>query len=203
MSVPHCPLLGAHAGFSRASDLQPGLVDLLHDSQPLFFPAGKYVSQQISVGAEVYLRSIYLPEVCNVPLGMRCPVDIGWDDFLASLQGALGPAGTIFQHTAKGLEPWFKAIQMMPDQFVILSCAFLPSTMLISWQSIRELHPLWSSIMKAFCHALGHAQWPSMTTMVWQVSDNWYKVEQTEPGYVLKDWVYCNYGRDLLGSGDP
>jgi hypothetical protein len=43
MDVPHCPLIGAQTGFVRAAALKPRLVDILHDSHPLFFPAGELV----------------------------------------------------------------------------------------------------------------------------------------------------------------
>jgi hypothetical protein len=41
-------------------------------------------------------------------------MDIGFDDFLASFHGALGPAGMAFQHVMEGLKPWLKAIQRKP-----------------------------------------------------------------------------------------
>ena len=102
-SITHCPMIGAQEGFNRDLSLKPGMLDLLHDSQPLFFPNGELMSEKVTGAGTSSLRTFYLPEVCNLPLGMRWPVDIGWEDCFSSIQGAMGPAGQIFQHVLTGL----------------------------------------------------------------------------------------------------
>ena len=73
----HCPFKGAQESFSPAKTLKPSVVGLLQDSQLLFFPAGEFSCQQVMIEGLSYPPTIFLPEVCNLPLGMRWPVDIG------------------------------------------------------------------------------------------------------------------------------
>jgi hypothetical protein len=82
---------------------------------------------------------------------MRWPVDIGWEDFLASIQGA------IFEHAAKGLEPWVDVIKMMPDRFDIpTSCAFRPQRKKYFPQTnlcfiLFRFHSWWTLFLHAAC----------------------------------------------------
>jgi hypothetical protein len=124
--VPHCPLIGAQMGSVRASTLKPELEALLQDSQPLFFPEGELVSEKVTTpeAEDVHLRAVYLPEIANLPLGMRWPIDIGSHDFLASIQGALGAAGVVFHQAVMGLDAWFDAVALNPMHFAVPSCAF-------------------------------------------------------------------------------
>jgi hypothetical protein len=57
VSLPHCPLLGTQEGFIRDSALKPELLDILHDSQPLFFSPGELVSKQFSLGEGTHHRT--------------------------------------------------------------------------------------------------------------------------------------------------
>jgi hypothetical protein len=111
MEDAHCPLLGAQQGFSRATKLKPGIFHLLTDTEPLFFPEGELICSTVESSGVTYYCAILLLEVCNFPLGMRWPTDIGYDDFKSSIQGALGVSGAIFtktlQYMEETLDDWF------------------------------------------------------------------------------------------------
>jgi hypothetical protein len=81
--------------------------------QPLFFPAGELVSEKLTADDVTHLYTLYLPKVCNLPLGMHWSVDIGLEDFVYSIQGVIGSAGNILQHMLTGIDeklhPWFEA----------------------------------------------------------------------------------------------
>jgi hypothetical protein len=129
-AVAHCPLMGAQQGFSRAASLKPGMFQLLQDAQPLFFPAGELLCADVTFEGDDYPRAILLPEVCNLPVGMRWPVDIRFKDFYLSIQGAMGPAGQVFQQMLLSMETtlaeWFEAIDDHTVGFSVPSCPFLP-----------------------------------------------------------------------------
>jgi hypothetical protein len=40
MEDPHCPIIGAQEGFSINPKMDPKVISLLQDAQPLFFPEG-------------------------------------------------------------------------------------------------------------------------------------------------------------------
>ena len=129
LEVAHSPFMGAQEGFSRADVLQPGMFQFLQDAQPLFIPAGEDLCESLDCGGERHLRAIFLPEVCNLPVGMRWPTDIGLKDFKRSIQGALGPVGQVFLQMLtdldKPLTAWFKAVETVPARFSLASCPFL------------------------------------------------------------------------------
>jgi hypothetical protein len=85
-------------------------------------PAGDLISEIVMVEAADHLRTIFLPEVCNLLTGIRWPLDVGFSDFAASIQGAMGPAGVVFQHMLQGLKPmlaaWFEAVEKKKQEFV-------------------------------------------------------------------------------------
>jgi hypothetical protein len=130
LSEVHCPMIGAQEGFSRSLKLEPKVFSLLQDAQPLFFPAGELMCTMVTDGQTTLPRTIFLPEVCNMPTGMRWPVTIGLPDFLSSIQGAYGQASGHFHQALSALGPalalWFQAIAADPSAFVIQSCPFLP-----------------------------------------------------------------------------
>jgi hypothetical protein len=106
------------------------VIELLQDSQPLFLPAGELTCAQVMKDGKRCLRTSFLPEVCNLPVGMRWPVDISLTDFQSSIQGVLGSASTVFFNVLSKLEPlltpWFDAIPQNVLSFLILSTPFLP-----------------------------------------------------------------------------
>jgi hypothetical protein len=61
-------------------------------------PTGELMGETVMLEAADYPCTIFLPEVCNLPTGMRWPLEVGFSDFAASIQGAMGPAGMVFQH---------------------------------------------------------------------------------------------------------
>ena len=81
------------------------MFQILQDAQPLFIPEGEIMCENVKVAGTIYPRTIFLPEVCNFPVGMRWPVDIGFNDFKSSIQGTLGMAGQVFQQMLLGMEP--------------------------------------------------------------------------------------------------
>jgi hypothetical protein len=81
----HCPLMGAQEGFSRCLELKPTVVGILQDAQPFLLPTGELTCDMVIKDNVNYPRTIFLPEVCNLPIGMRWPVDIGFPDFLSSI----------------------------------------------------------------------------------------------------------------------
>jgi hypothetical protein len=127
----HCPIIGAQAGFSRSLKMDAKVFSLLQDSQPLLLPTGELTCSTVTHTTTTLPRTIFLPEVCNLPIGMRWPVTIGLKDFLSSIQGAYGQASAIFIQALSALEPalslWFAAIAADWSLFVIPSCPFLPT----------------------------------------------------------------------------
>ena len=126
----HCPLIGAQEGFSRNLKMEPKVISLLQDAQPLLLPEGELTCNTVAHGEGTLPRAIFLPEVCNLPIGMRWPVTIGLQAFLNSTQGAYGQASGVFNQALSALEPsldlWFEAIAEEWSSFVIPACPFLP-----------------------------------------------------------------------------
>jgi hypothetical protein len=127
---PHCPVMGAQEGKTRAAKLKPGMFHLLQETQPLLIPEGELIATTLTYEEMIYPRTIFLPEVCNLPFGMRWPVTIGYDDFKCSIQGAFGTAGSTFIKILKSMEVlldrWFMAVAVHTAGFSIPSCPFLP-----------------------------------------------------------------------------
>jgi hypothetical protein len=51
-----------------------------------------------------YPCTIFLPEVCKLPIGIHWPADVGFNDYYLSMQGAMDLAGQVFQQMLKGME---------------------------------------------------------------------------------------------------
>jgi hypothetical protein len=145
-------MLAAQEGFSQL--VKPtGPTEFLNDAQPLFFPlAGTAKTKQ-----GIIYQAIFLPEVCNIHLGLLWPASINFNDFYASikslksgysaflciLQGALKPQ----------LMPWLAAVQTSPEHFASPSFPLMEihatgfpalstcTTQIQSW--ILELALLW------------------------------------------------------------
>ena len=129
-SAVHCPIVGAQEGFSRSSTIKANVVGILQDAQPLFIPEGELVCTNVMKDNVTHQRAIFLLEVCNMPIGIRWPVDIGLKDFLASIQAILGISGHTFKQAILALEPminqWFDLIAADTASFIIPGCPLLP-----------------------------------------------------------------------------
>jgi hypothetical protein len=122
-------VLAAQEGFSRALLLQRKVISLLQDAQPIFLPAGQQLAQRMGINAMSHSRAFFLPEVCNMPLGMCWPTTIGFADFLSSITAALGKSGDYFISILKALQPsmelWFAAVALDHQPFLIQGRLFL------------------------------------------------------------------------------
>ena len=129
-STAHCPVLAAQEGYSRDPSLLPTVENILLDSQPLLLPEGELIGEKVQHGEDTFLRAFYLPEVCNLPLGLRWPTDIGFLEFQASIRAALGKNSPLFEAVLQALkpllEPWFNAVATDPQLFQISGRQFLP-----------------------------------------------------------------------------
>jgi hypothetical protein len=129
MTVAHCLIMGVQEEFSRPAALKPGMFQLLQDAHSFFFLAGEFLCEDVVFEGTAYPRAVFLPEVCNLPIGMCWPVDIGYKAFHLSIQGAMGPAAQVFQQMLLDMEStlveWFQAIEERPAEFSVLSCPFL------------------------------------------------------------------------------
>ena len=126
----HCPMIGAQEGFSRSTKITTSVISLLQDAQPYFLPEGELTCALVSKHGVQYPRTLFFPEVCIMPIGMRWPIDIDFPDFLSSIQAVLGQAGVIFQQSLLALEPtittWFEEIDKDTAAFLIPGCPVLP-----------------------------------------------------------------------------
>jgi hypothetical protein len=85
MDQPHCPILAASEGFLLAiAPVTPQLY--IEDAQPFLFPTGKLFSEQVTIGqGDPTYQTIFLPEICSPPLGLRWPLDIDIKAFFESI----------------------------------------------------------------------------------------------------------------------
>jgi hypothetical protein len=128
IDAPHCPVLAASEGFSRAIP-SPTPQLYLEDAKPLFFPSGELLCGTVEIGpAGSTYRSFFLPEICSPPLGLVWPTNVSFDDFKESIR-ALGLSYRPFLHLLTALEPqlqkWFPAVSAHPDTFTVPSCPYL------------------------------------------------------------------------------
>jgi hypothetical protein len=122
MDDSHCPILGAQQGFTRAPSLARDTA--------FVFPCWQVDLHQRDLhGHYLSAHNLVLPEVCDFPLGMRWPIDIGYNVFKRSIQGALGAAGAVFQKILHSmneqLQRWFTIVEIDVARFLIPSCPFL------------------------------------------------------------------------------
>jgi hypothetical protein len=73
--------------------------------QPLLLPEGELIGSTVQNGEDTFLCAFYLPEVCNLPLGLRWPTDIGFPEFTASIRAALGKTSPPFEAILQALKP--------------------------------------------------------------------------------------------------
>jgi hypothetical protein len=129
-ATPHCPILAAQEGYSRDPTLPSKVENILLDAQPLLLPEGELVSANVTHGDGNFLRTFLLPEVCNMPLGLRWPTNIGYSEFKTSIRAALGknypPFEAVLNALHSLLEPWFNTVATDPQLFLIPGRQFLP-----------------------------------------------------------------------------
>jgi hypothetical protein len=126
-----CPLLVSAGGFSR------GIKNLtiqayLEGTAPLFIPSGEEVAGIISYDTSVFIRSIFLPTVSQMPIGMSwklegLTVDLLQESLSKMHHGALTPYGP-FAAVIKMLRPllinWLVAAQEKTSIFAIKAIPF-------------------------------------------------------------------------------
>jgi hypothetical protein len=106
----------------------PGIMDLLKDSQSLFFPYREQAASFVQSGSQLNYRAFYLPEVCGLPLGLVWPTTIGYDDFLGSIQSLKSDYAhfaLVVQALKPSLTSWLQVIATNPKPFIIPSTPFL------------------------------------------------------------------------------
>jgi hypothetical protein len=129
LSVANYPFLGAQAGSSRSVTIPTKVLSLLVDAQPILLPEGQQIGQSVLIEGVSHQRAFFLPEVCNLPLGLRWPASIGFDDFALSISAAFGKPSDHFLSILTALQPslalWFASIARDPTPYVIQGCVFL------------------------------------------------------------------------------
>jgi hypothetical protein len=122
MEHPHCPILAASEGFSRATTSPTPEFYLADASKkpPLFFPAGELLSKSVaSKTGDLVYRAIFLPEICSPPLGFRWPRDIGLGAFVKSLELLAQVYTPLLLTIEPLLDTWFSCINTNPMEFAI------------------------------------------------------------------------------------
>lgn len=123
----HCPLLAAAEGFSRSVKL-PGVVDFIETSQPALFPSGEQLADCIQTTAGSIYRAFFLPEVCDMPIGMAWPTTTSLEDFYSSIRALKGGYSN-FLLVLTALQPqlkdWFEAVHQTPASFSSSSLPFV------------------------------------------------------------------------------
>jgi hypothetical protein len=130
-SIHHCPILAATEGYSCDPMLIPTAESLLLDAQPIFLPEGELIGTKVLNGTNDFLQTYLLPEVCNFPLRLRWPTTIGFPDFFASICAAIGsknspPFEAVLNALKTTLEPWFTAIALDHQPFLLTGSLFFP-----------------------------------------------------------------------------
>jgi hypothetical protein len=109
--------------------LQTKVVSLLQDAQPILLPTGQQLAERRQLDNVSYSLAFFLPEVCNLPLGMRWPTSIGFADFSSSIKAALGKSGdhfiSVLTALQPSLEPWFTTVALDHVPFLIQGKPFL------------------------------------------------------------------------------
>jgi hypothetical protein len=111
METPHCPIMGAQ-GFLCTKNLNLGWFSFYRNASRCYFQQENTLVNKL--GLQIVALTIFLPEVCNLPLGIRWPLDIGFADFKRSIQGALGLTGNVFLEMLANMDEmldyWFQVL---------------------------------------------------------------------------------------------
>jgi hypothetical protein len=75
------------------------------DAQPILLPAGQQLGQSVLIKGISHQHANFLPEVCNLPLGLRWPTSIGFTDFSLSISAAFGKPSDHFIFILMALQP--------------------------------------------------------------------------------------------------
>jgi hypothetical protein len=112
-------MLAALEGFSQTIKL-PGATSFLNNAQPLFFPLGEHMVGRVITQAVTVHCAVFLPKVCNMPLGLTWPTTTSFKDLYSSLKVLKG-SYSVFLHVLQALQPqltsWLAAIQVNPLKF--------------------------------------------------------------------------------------
>lgn len=123
----HCPLLAVAEGFLCTVKL-PGIVDFLSNVKPLFFPDGEQLTGKCLTTEGTVYHALFLPEVCNIPLGIAWPTTIGYEDLYLSIQ-ALKAGYSNFLTILTAIQPqlakWLSMVAQDPTSFMSSSLLFL------------------------------------------------------------------------------
>jgi hypothetical protein len=106
------------------------------DAQPLFFPMGETIVDQVLTQTGPFYQAIFLPEVCDLPVGIAWPTSISYEDFYSSVRGLKGGYShflTVLTTLQPQLTAWLGAVRKTLTSFTNASLPFLdlhPSTYL-------------------------------------------------------------------------
>jgi hypothetical protein len=149
LNHPHCPILAASEGFSRATT-SPTPQLYLEDDQPVFFPAGELLSKMVAIAnSGPTYQAFYLPETCSPPLAFCWSTNLSINDFFESLK-LLGRSYTIFLQTLEVIKPalatWFDKVSANPHSYAIPVCSYSSITLAIP-AIIDSTYPPFSPLM--------------------------------------------------------
>jgi hypothetical protein len=102
-SVAHCPILAAQEGYSCDPSLPIKVKTILLNSQTLLLPRGKLIKTIVKRGEDTFLCTFLLPEVCNLPLALCWPTNIGFLELTASIRAALAKKPPTFEAILQAL----------------------------------------------------------------------------------------------------
>jgi hypothetical protein len=115
-------LLVAAEGFSRQVKL-PSTVEFITDSQPLFIPFGEQLWAPVMTLPGTTTQAFFLPEVCDLLLGLVWPTSIRFNDMHASAH-ALKEGYAHFPLVITTLQPtlsaWLNDVKDNPKKFSTL-----------------------------------------------------------------------------------
>jgi hypothetical protein len=119
-------LLAPLGQFSLANP--PGIATADYWDASVLAPHFEQLAEQITTTSANLSRSFFLPEVCNMPLGMAWPTAISFDDFYSSIQSLKG-GYSIFLGSLQAIKPqlmaWFAAVNTASAPFICPSFPLL------------------------------------------------------------------------------
>ena len=119
----HCPLMAGIGSYSRTNmtTMRP-TSELLAASVPWLFPFGESVAETVTSNHRWVYRAIFLPEVCDPPIGMFWPTSISFSVFKDTLE-CLDRVAPNFMSVVDALDSqllsWFEKVNADPKAFAI------------------------------------------------------------------------------------